>query len=136
MAQAWAIFQSTLLMRGATDSNPWSVQDLSISIHAPHARSDGLNSIASRMFKIFQSTLLMRGATSVKAGQVSYDQFQSTLLMRGATISISGNIVDDQISIHAPHARSDARIRAYNSTLSRISIHAPHARSDCVNFRH
>ena len=39
------------------------------------------------------------------------------------------------ISIHAPHARSDSETIT-NHINDYISIHAPHARSDCVNFRH
>ena len=35
------------------------------------------------------------------------------------------------ISIHAPHARSDPRNGTIHSALAQISIHAPHARSDC-----
>ena len=79
------LFQSTLLMRGATaspeinlfvmnDFNPRSsceerhvlhhLVDLrdGISIHAPHARSDGGVAFKTAN-RIFQSTLLMRGAT-------------------------------------------------------------------------
>ena len=57
------IFQSTLLMRGATE------------YFAPCS-----------MYKTFQSTLLMRGAT-LRGGKMMQDvvSFQSTLLMRGAT---------------------------------------------------
>ena len=78
--------------------------------------------------------------------------FQSTLLMRGATAySISISHIS-HISIHAPHARSDATARrlvvlqhdfnprsSCEERLGRavllgtpigISIHAPHARSD------
>ena len=63
-----------------------------------------------------------------------------------------------EISIHAPHARSDKPLPIYiflprnfnprssceerlqladvEILVAAISIHAPHARSDCVNFRH
>ena len=37
-------FQSTLLMRGATDELPVRESSHTISIHAPHARSDGQSS--------------------------------------------------------------------------------------------
>ena len=36
-----SLFQSTLLMRGATRNNCGNVTPPGISIHAPHARSDG-----------------------------------------------------------------------------------------------
>ena len=80
------VFQSTLLMRGATRQT--SVHDLTvayfnprssceerrrhplmavtkggISIHAPHARSDSVKSCMASSCLRFQSTLLMRGAT-------------------------------------------------------------------------
>ena len=84
--------------------------DLQISIHAPHARSDGFAAchgvkleyfnprssceerpVGEKTFRReyeFQSTLLMRGATFtsiLKSTKIS--PFQSTLLMRGATFS-------------------------------------------------
>ena len=79
-------FQSTLLMRGATRRLWLDGYDVRISIHAPHARSD-----------------------------VLFDRVE---------------ILEHIISIHAPHARSDTA--RYESTNRRcnISIHAPHARSD------
>ena len=79
------VFQSTLLMRGATKSSRAACRALKISIHAPHARSDKLIVGAPAAFSIFQSTLLMRGATVT-------------------TADIEAAI---KISIHAPHARSD-----------------------------
>ena len=77
-------FQSTLLMRGATE---W-------------AKFTG-------DIKKFQSTLLMRGATGDADAASAAIIFQSTLLMRGATDAAGW--CDDwaHISIHAPHARSD-----------------------------
>ena len=151
---AAASFQSTLLMRGATDT-------------ARQSHRGG----------VFQSTLLMRGATSVSAftfGRTAL--FQSTLLMRGATRTRAQPLLGHVISIHAPHARSDTPLLVlddlggefqstllmrgatpytladmaarfiFQSTLlmrgatpvgkvnfgtDAISIHAPHARSDC-----
>ena len=103
------VFQSTLLMRGATGLlhvcldlinhfNPRSSCEERrgvvsrntagniISIHAPHARSDKTAIKDGTREPLFQSTLLMRGAT---VGGVLVKQlpmlFQSTLLMRGAT---------------------------------------------------
>ena len=79
------VFQSTLLMRGAprpTRASGWRPRYFNprssceerlgkimlllgerISIHAPHARSDGGDADAASKAIIFQSTLLMRGAT-------------------------------------------------------------------------
>ena len=78
-------FQSTLLMRGATEELEKAEKLLNISIHAPHARSDR-HRRAKKRFPIL---------------------FQSTLLMRGATVGDLNGVQVRQISIHAPHARSD-----------------------------
>ena len=60
----FVIFQSTLLMRGATwRRRRWFVS-LYISIHAPHARSDTDEAARRAQRYQFQSTLLMRGATA------------------------------------------------------------------------
>ena len=79
------IFQSTLLMRGATGRQGRRRRQYYISIHAPHARSDQFHPLPGHCCTGFQSTLLMRGAT----GQAAGDGFPQ------------------RISIHAPHARSD-----------------------------
>ena len=193
------LFQSTLLMRGATsyigdacqalcisihapharsDVSPcfcWSmsnisihapharsdqliqrvVDDLAISIHDPHARSDEFLLRDADSHKPFQSTLLMRGATTASLSMCLPSTFQSTLLMRGATdawliqcgmaVEFQSTLLmrgatyteceddpDNDISIHAPHARSDKMIKATWGSASIISIHAPHARSDSV----
>ena len=57
-------------------------------------------------------------------------RFQSMLLMRGATKSRKSVDRLDRISIHAPHARSDAILARLFADALQISIHAPHARSD------
>ena len=56
---------------------------------------------------VFQSTLLMRGATRQTERAEWAEKFQSTLLMRGATKTAEELVALTQISIHAPHARSD-----------------------------
>ena len=137
-------------MRGATSALA-GCSRLRISIHAPHARSDGRGGSIT-LLTPFQSTLLMRGATPVLRSALEVFLFQSTLLMRGATALSTQDEPLYFISIHAPHARSDfARVGQeifgleFQSTLlmrgatrlgengrrrSQISIHAPHARSD------
>ena len=56
-------FQSTLLMRGATSRLLPLSSASAISIHAPHARSD-MTLLSNQLARpLFQSTLLMRGAT-------------------------------------------------------------------------
>ena len=79
-----ALFQSTLLIRGATTICSPDILPLRISIHAPHTRSD-LTPEDVKMICRFQSTLLIRGATSPRAAHFRASKFQSTLLIRGAT---------------------------------------------------
>ena len=101
-------FQSTLLMRGATGSIFIQNRYPSISIHAPHARSDDDRSHAPVLAIVFQSTLLMRGATFTKqSGGVSWN-----------------------ISIHAPHARSDLE-----RVADRYKVHNFNPRSSCEERR-
>ena len=125
---------------------------IKISIHAPHARSDAalktmykrdtefqstllmrgataIAAVAAAIYFVFQSTLLMRGATTLEEIQAYAKEFQSTLLMRGATVEELDELHKEQISIHAPHARSDSLLEQYRGRPL-ISIHAPHARSD------
>ena len=52
--------------------------------------------------------------------------------MRGATVSILRYGQAAEISIHAPHARSDMQRKKALPEASGISIHAPHARSDAI----
>ena len=116
-----------------------------ISIHAPHARSDASQPSCTPDVPTFQSTLLMRGATSMSrpaCPMISYFNprssceerhglpvqmqafsiFQSTLLMRGATDLQQGKIViPKQISIHAPHARSDLSCHLIDLTLGNFN---------------
>ena len=84
--QCWrVVFQSTLLMRGATTLADMLDSIGYISIHAPHARSDSFLCFDPLATYKFQSTLLMRGATARR-------------------LAVGGQRI---ISIHAPHARSD-----------------------------
>ena len=147
-----AVFQSTLPMRGATCSsvrahrardhfNPRShagsdvarivrQPHIPISIHAPHAGSDGRYHARRRTIvhfnprspcgerqviaqetvtnDLFQSTLPMRGATAASHLFSLPGLFQSTLPMRGATHDRHQVVHLQQISIHAPHAGSDS----------------------------
>ena len=50
------------------------------------------------------------GALSTLDTQMNGLKFQSTLLMRGATSSRQSSHLENPISIHAPHARSDVMI--------------------------
>ena len=84
-----------------------TLEEIKISIHAPHAGSD---------------------AEETDRGMVKA-KFQSTLPMRGATPRCIQGIRSLIISIHAPHAGSDYKTDTRVMLVS-ISIHAPHAGSD------
>ncbi len=84
---------------------------LVISIHAPHARSDSVRSCSCSASE-FQSTLLMRGATVATqmppARPLYFNPRSSCEERRGRYVS---HDAADAISIHAPHARSDRKVR-------------------------
>ena len=171
-------FQSTLLMRGATIDVIDDMLDDTISIHAPHARSDfvmadiaveiaiSIHAPHARSDPTIAKVLPLpsyfnprssceeRLLHTLQAPALSYfnprssceerqhnkidrlhndNKFQSTLLMRGATIDVIDDMLDDTISIHAPHARSDF-VMADIAVEIAISIHAPHARSDLTDI--
>ena len=134
----------------ALESSDFSAQ---ISIHAPHARSDSRTARITRCARLNfnpRSSCEERPLSGV--GAISEVKFQSTLLMRGAT-GRAGPPASSrrdfnprssceerrgrpaqgrqhhQISIHAPHARSDHSC-CDGLHEHHISIHAPHARSD------
>ena len=78
---------------------------------------------------LFQSTLLMRGATRQVKLMPRYPRHfnpRSSCEERRRRFLV---FVQLDISIHAPHARSDRELLLYER-LCCISIHAPHARSD------
>ena len=102
-------FQSTLLMRGATQQQAKLVSIGCISIHAPHARSDIRHRIEA------ERTVDFNPRSSCEERR---DEKQLVVIVI-------------RISIHAPHARSDSRHDA-RIIISGISIHAPHARSDAI----
>ena len=151
------LFQSTLLMRGATKIAHFGNQQDAISIHAPHARSD-----LPHIYRLHgEAHFNPRSSCEERRdwGKEWSDgvKFQSTLLMRGATNRALSDYPIYRISIHAPHARSDRlqgfehfRYRNFNprssceerlgammqaAQLGLISIHAPHARSDRLYAR-
>ena len=103
---ATPIFQSTLLMRGATPFAGNGVDVMRISIHAPHARSDD---------DVLQ--VLRDDGISIHAPHARSD------------LTARGERRIQSISIHAPHARSDEAMKEGALDVV-ISIHAPHARSD------
>ena len=100
------LFQSTLPLRGATNTFQGSERTRRISIHTPLAGSDLIPSTCIRLTQ-FQSTLPLRGATGRAYVLPFYNKFQSTLPLRGATIGGFEHFVPAEISIHTPLAGSD-----------------------------
>ena len=145
-------FQSTPLMRGATDSLAGMSSRITVSIHAPHARGDLLSfSLLSNPFR-FNPRPSCEGRLPRYGTCVQPSGFQSTPLMRGATCPPSRERTADAsfnprpscegrpdaahevgklllVSIHAPHARGDLAHRDVGLVVA-VSIHAPHARGD------
>ena len=124
------LFQSTLLMRGATAPLEHPHDHRRISIHAPHARSDGLYSKVLELMPKFQSTLLMRGATcptGIYCRPTRYFNPRSSCEERQLLLPRQGAEVDFN-----PRSSCEERLtqtlRDYAE--AKISIHAPHARSD------
>ena len=106
-AAGTTIFQSTHLLRGATESFGRLCHVGRISIHAPLTRCDLMKASSSMGFSIFQSTHLLRGATYQRGFGHDLEEFQSTHLLRGATGSYALTNPPCLISIHAPLTRCD-----------------------------
>ena len=124
-----------------------------ISIHTPHAGSDTVANPSCIAPKTFQSTLPMRGATQILILHIalSFNFNPHSPCGERLSINVNGNMIGN-ISIHTPHAGSDAfrkipavparqfqstlpmrgatRYWTYNSIRALISIHTPHAGSD------
>ena len=91
------VFQSTLLMRGAT----------------------GIRGVSYSTRRGFQSTLLMRGATSLSRQRVGGEMISIHAPHARSDSPRSGGLFAYQkISIHAPHARSDNSPRSMRSIIS------------------
>ena len=97
-------------MRGATTSS-FPIKFLHfISIHAPHAGSDGVSrTIKSIRLHFNPRSPCGERPTSIPSLLQPF-QFQSTLPMRGATHEGKERHPSMIISIHAPHAGSDVYI--------------------------
>ena len=146
------LFQSTLPMRGATGFHLLPSGDFSISIHTPHAGSDGINCKDFPCPAYFNPHSPCGERLAVFNHPETSRLFQSTLPMRGATLCLLLYNTHSIISIHTPHAGSDVSpslqllpSQRFQSTLPMrgatesfpledidilISIHTPHAGSD------
>ena len=124
------IFQSTLLIRGATKAALAVLFRTLISIHAPHTRSDTfplswLRPITKISIHAPHTRSDIRHRLPLRA--ILYFNPRSSYEERRD--KPGKGLRRHLISIHAPHTRSD--LDACMATVaSVISIHAPHTRSD------
>ena len=103
-------FQSTPLIRGATRAAARRHRIHSISIHAPHTRSDLLKRPCARRWRKFQSTPLIRGATRLRtAWHTAIPYFNPRPSYEERHILFGKRLLPREISIHAPHTRSDVK---------------------------
>ena len=100
-------FQSTLPVRGATDSFSCISTDELISIHAPRAGSDLCSSLAHSQATDFNPRSPCGERHLHLQNQHNSQIFQSTLPVRGATEPAAQPVAHHAISIHAPRAGSD-----------------------------
>ena len=102
-----------------------------VSIHAPHAGSDGFMAAIVLDSSMFQSTLPMRGAT--ERNRVGHGPGRVSIHAPHAGSDFKAMRVQVwycSVSIHAPHAGSDSNVGCALGDLVDVSIHAPHAGSD------
>ena len=144
----YALFQSTLPLRGATSTSGGSIHSrINFNPHSPCGeRRDARRYGFARV--IFQSTLPLRGATrnpSTRPRNQQYfnphspcgerlcnafdvaspQSFQSTLPLRGATSEYPVNGVPVEISIHTPLAGSDPSTSLVTCAFCYFNPHSP-----------
>ena len=136
MTEAYTVFQSTHLIRGATlgqslrtsvsrsfqSTHPmWGAtadcevceEICEISIHAPHTRCDPGRRIEAPALCHFNPRTPY-GVRPTHLAIIHFHQFQSTHLMRGATSdTIVKVVILCPISIHAPRMRCDIAAHGY-----------------------
>ncbi len=123
------LFQSTLLIRGATRPTIYKfVHGKDFNPRSSYEERHGLRAETRARLDFNPRSSYEERPTSSTNEQKSR-LFQSTLLIRGATCGFKRPRPNVHISIHAPHTRSDNH-PAYYKTGGIISIHAPHTRSD------
>ena len=103
-------FQSTLLMRGATYKSRRHFDGFHISIHAPHARSDEALKARIRAYRISIHAPHARSDIGRHPSASSCWNFnpRSSCEERRPIAELA--YVGEGISIHAPHARSDNKV--------------------------
>ena len=112
---------------------PRQFRIIGISIHAPLAGCDCPSTKSTRGFAHFNPRTPCGVRLFVRLSLEEELAFQSTHPLRGATLRRYGQLKCMQISIHAPLAGCDAKLRRLLQRCE-ISIHAPLAGCDttCV----
>ena len=126
-----ALFQSALPLRGATQAVAGSGVPDKISIRAPLAGSDNCEFYNITGNPDFNPRSPYGERPVLSSSNISISGiFQSALPLRGATPYGHTIIQHATISIRAPLAGSDIRLRVVNNSSRIISIRAPLAGSD------
>ena len=102
-----AIFQSTLLVGGATAYGMDASTAYQISIHAPRGGSDSYSSNILSAQAHFNPRSPWGERPAIKLLNLLLITFQSTLPVGGATSNQRQKSTDIAISIHAPRGGSD-----------------------------
>ena len=124
-------FQSTPLIRGATERGLRRDAGGRISIHAPHTRGDAARGWLTMTSSISIHAPHTRGDWSRWSASPAPQYFNPRPSYEGRRHHLAHRDCDRRISIHAPHTRGDgAFVAVYCDRL--ISIHAPHTRGDCA----
>ena len=119
------IFQSTLPMRGATAEPVRSPGRWRISIHTPHAGSDAPKTSIFWGTTYFNPHSPCGERPPSPPAAVKMFPFQSTLPMRGATCLRHIGDMLAVISIHTPHAGSDACGPTRSAAGTDFNPHSP-----------
>ena len=128
------IFQSTRPIRGATNIQIIGINNISISIHAPHTGRDLLLKWLVVVTTRFQSTRPIRGATPWFCRLVPSALYFNPRAPYGARPKrYRTNYHPHNISIHAPHTGRDPA-QKHKRRGPQISIHAPHTGRDYSIF--
>ena len=117
-------------MRGVTSVTTINNRIDQVSIHTPHAGSDGDASSQDTVFIVSIHTPHAGSDLMRPLYQLLLNLFQSTLPMRGVTFSEWDFDKLNLVSIHTPHAGSDLRLWQLRVGNQAVSIHTPHAGSD------
>ena len=116
-------------MRGATTQLVKPSYRCTISIHAPHARSDVTSWRCGTHFYHFNPRSSCEERHNIRIKGYNKANFNPRSSCEERHLRFACLSCRSHISIHAPHARSDCQAMQVR-LCSTISIHAPHARSD------